>query len=91
MNSKENKSIGIRVLASVSSLVLIVSVVYVLIAGINLASTLVLVSAFGGLAGPAVASGGSVLECVTDIFEMFVEGIQSIFEAIAGIFSSIFG
>ena len=91
MNSKEKKTTSIRLLASLSSLALIISVVYILVAGMNLASTLILVSSIGGLAGPAIATGDGIIECVTGFFEMFIEGIQSIFEAISGVFSSILG
>jgi len=91
MNSKEKKPFSIRLLASLSSLALIASVVYILVAGMNLASTLILVSALGGLAGPAIVTGDGIIECVTGFFKMFIEGIQSIFEVITEVFSSIFG
>ena len=91
MNSKEKKPTSIRLLASLSSLAVIISVVYILVAGMNLASTLILVSAVGGLAGPAIATGDGVVECVSGFFEMFIEGIQATFEVIAEVFSSILG
>ena len=91
MNDKAEKSMGIRVLGSVSALTLIVAVVYVLVAGINLISSLILLAALGGLAGPAIAVGDGVTECIVGVFELFIEGIQQIFEAIISIFTSIFG
>lgn len=91
VDEKEKKPTGIRILGSVSSLLLVCSIIYILVAGFNLASTLILVAALGGLAGPAVVAGDGVAECLAGILEMFLEGIQSIFSAIADIFGSILG
>ena len=91
MRNKQKRHTGIRVLASISSLVIIISVVYMFVAGANLASSLILMSALGGLAGPAVVAGDGFLDIIGGFFEIFLEGILSIFEGIAEIFSSIFG
>ncbi|ROR94892.1 hypothetical protein EDC56_3705 [Sinobacterium caligoides] len=88
MSEKKEKSIGVKALASVSSLTLIVCVVILLVAGTNLFTGLVAVAAFGGLTAPAVMTGDTLAECVSGVFEMFMEGISTIFEAIASIFSS---
>ncbi len=88
MNEKKERSIGVKILASASSLTLIVCVVILLFAGINYTTALVAAAAFGGLAVPAVVAGNTLTECVSGIFEMFLEGLSAIFEAIASIFSS---
>jgi len=90
MSKKEKRHIGIRILASVSSLVIIVSITFMLIAGANLTSSLILISALGGIAGPAIVAGDGFLNIIDGFFEIFFEGILSIFEGIAEIFGSIF-
>lgn len=90
MKDKEERHLGIRILASISSLVVIGAITYMLIAGADLASSLILISALGGIAGPAVVAGEGVLEIIGLFFEIFLEGILAIFEGIAGIFGSIF-
>ena len=90
MSEKKNRSVWVRILASVSSLAVIFSIVYILIAGVDALSTLVLLAAIGGLTGPAVVAGEGILEIIVGIFEMFLEGIGSILEAIADVFGSLF-
>ena len=88
MNNKEKRPIWIRILGSISSLALIISIVYIFFAGISFTSAMVVASSFGGLAGPAISTGTTFIECVAGTLEAFAEGIQSIFEAISEIFSS---
>lgn len=90
MDDKKKRSFGIRVLGSLSTFALLGIVIYMFVAGVDIVSSLLLVAALGGLAGPAVASGDGIAECITGILEAFVEGIQGIFEGIAEIISSIF-
>jgi hypothetical protein len=78
-------------LRTISSLALIGATTYVIVAGFNLIAAVVLISSFGGIAGPAVMAADSALECVTGFFELLLDGILSIFEIIGDIFSSIFG
>ncbi len=91
MSDKQEKPIQVRVLNAVVSLALLASVVYILVAGIDLASSLILLAAIGGLAGPIVVSGAGVVEAVVGMFEAFVEGVLEILSAIADLLSSIFG
>ena len=91
MKRKKEQSIWIRLLRTISSLALIGATTYVIVAGFNLIAAVVLISSFGGIAGPAVIAADSALECVTGFFELLLDGIVSIFEIIGDIFSSIFG
>jgi len=91
MKRKKEQSIWIRLLRTISSLALIGATTYVIVAGFNLIAAVVLISSFGGIAGPAVMAADSALECVTGFFELLLDGILSIFEIIGDIFSSIFG
>ncbi len=56
-----------------------------------MAATVILVSAFSGLAIPAVMYADSAIECITGIFEMFAEGIATIFSGILDAIGSLFG
>lgn len=85
------RSIGTRLLRAMSSLALLGGVVYVAVAGFNLAATLVLVAAFGGVAVPAVMAADSALECVTGFFEVFVEGLLSVVSVLCDLVGSILG
>lgn len=91
MKRKKEQSIWNRLLRTISSLALIGATTYVIVAGFNLIAAVVLISSFGGIAGPAVMAADSALECVTGFFELLLDGILSIFEIIGDIFSSIFG
>lgn len=91
MKRKKEQSIWVRLLRTIFSLTLIGATAYVVVAGFNLIAAVVLISSFGGIAGPAVLAADSALECVTGFFELLLDGILSIFEIIGDIFSSIFG
>ena len=95
MNSEDEKinrkPLGVRFLGSSCSLLLVGLIIYIAVAGFNFAAAILLVLAVGGLAGPSVVAGDSIFECLSGIVEMFIDGIQSIFEAIAEVISSIFG
>ncbi|WP_334079121.1 hypothetical protein [Microbulbifer sp. M83] len=91
MKNKEKRPVWIRLLSATSSLALIGATTYVIIAGFNLVAFLVLISSFGGVAGPAVMAADSAIECVTGFFEILLEGVLSIFKIIGDIFGSIFG
>ncbi len=81
----------IRLLGLSCSLLLIGCVVYIVIVGFSYISGLLLVASLAGLAGPSVASGDGFIEILSGIFELIVEGIQTIVEAVVDIISSIFG
>lgn len=90
MKRKKEQSIWIRLLRTISSLALVGATTYVIVAGFNLIAAVVLISSFGGIAGPAVMAADSALECVTGFFELLLDGILSIFEIIGDVFNSIF-
>lgn len=86
MENKKNRPIGMRLLLSVAAFLLIGSIVYILIAGINLYSGVILASAVLGLGIPSVSSGESVMEMIADFFELLIDGIV---DAISGIIDAI--
>ena len=91
--TKEKKPLALRLLGTISTFVLLGSIIYILILGIDLTSGLILLSAIGGISGPVILSGSSesILEIITGIFEVLIEGITGVFEIIGDIFGSIFG
>lgn len=89
--SKDAKPIQVVILGAISSFFLLGTLIYIFIAGFNMAATFILVSAFSGLAIPAVMYADSAIECVTGIFEMFAEGIATTFSGILDAIGSLFG
>ena len=87
MSNKFERSLGLRFISSISVLALISALIYVIFAGFNLTSTLIVFSAFGGLAGQAIYVGESIGECIVCFFEIAIESITSLFEAIGSIFN----
>ena len=83
----KDKPIHLKIIASLSSLVLICTCIYVAFAGIGFVSGAVLFVAFASLGGPVAAGGGSFMEVVAGIFEAFIQGIASIGEAIGSALS----
>ena len=88
-NSK--KSIWIRLIGSVSSLAMIGCFIYIAVVGIDIASTLILASAFSGIAAPVVIAGEGFMECFVGIIEAFVEGVTGVLEVVGDVIGSIFG
>lgn len=91
MKKKEDCPIWIKLLRAASSLSLIGATTYIVFSGLNLVVAFVLVSSFGAIATPVVIAADSALEYVTGFFEVFVEGVLSVFEMIGNIIGSIFG
>jgi hypothetical protein len=87
MSNKFERSIGLRFISSVAALALICTVIYVIVAGFDLMSTLILVAASGGLVGQSVFFGESFVECIVGFFEILIESVSSVFEAIASVFN----
>jgi len=87
MSNKFERSLALRFISSISAFALFITIVYVIFVGFNLISTLILVTAFGGLAGQAVFVGESFTEWITSFFEILVESISSVFEAIVSVFN----
>lgn len=88
---KPKKSVGIKMLGAVCSLALIVSMGVIVIAGSNTVAALVLMTAVGGLAGPSVVAGEGIVDCLSGMLDMFIEGVTSVVTMIVDAISSIFG
>lgn len=58
-----------------------------LVVGLQLYVIAVLVTALSMVTGPAIADGGGFFETLVSIFEIVVEGVQALFEAISSFFS----
>lgn len=91
MKKREQKSLKIKILAAVGSMMLIGSLVYITIVGFNYYAGAILAVAVFGLAGPSVVAGDGIMEMIAGFFEMIIEGVMAIvtgiFEAIGSIFN----
>ncbi len=90
MRNRKNKTIGMRFLSAVGAFLLIGSVVYIFLAGINLYVGAALTAAVLGLGVPSVSEGESLIEIVVGVFESFVEGVMEVVGGIVDAVSSIF-
>ena len=89
--SKTPRSLPLRAFNALCATVLLGSIVYLLVAGFQLAATAVLVCSVAGVATPVIFSAHGILETLMGIFEAVIDGVMAIFEAIASIFSGLFG
>lgn len=87
MSNKYERSLGLRLLGTLSTFALIFVLLYVLFVGFNLYSTLILVSAVSVLGGQAIFVTESAIECVVGFFEILLESIMAVFEFIGSIFN----
>jgi hypothetical protein len=85
----QKKSLGIRLLGATASLMLISSAIYIAFVSINLTSSLLMASAFGGLVVPSAIASNGFLECLIGTLEVFIEGIQSVLAIITELISTI--
>lgn len=91
MKQDKRFSLAARVVGGVCALGVIGVLIVFAVAGFGLISGLMLAASLTGLFVPAVVAGGSLLEMLGAVVELFAEGIGTLFEAIAELFSSIFG
>lgn len=88
---KTPRSLPLRAFNALCATVLIGSVVYLLVAGFQVLATSVLVCSVVGVATPVVFSAHGLLEALMGVFEALTDGVMAILEAIASIFSGLFG
>lgn len=91
MGNRKDKPPVMRLLFSLSAFALMGSVIYIIAAGFNAYSSVILVSAVLGLGVPSVASGDGLLDMVSGFFECFFEGIVDVVAGIAEAIGSLFG
>ena len=85
------KPLGIRLLGATASLMLISTAIYIAFVSINLTSSLLMASAFGGLVVPSAMASNEFLECLVGTLEVFIEGIRSAVTIVSELLSSICG
>lgn len=83
---RQNKSFGMRLLNTVAAWMVLGSVIYVLIAGLNPPTAILITVGVLGLGAPSVASGEGVWDMVSGFFEAFFDGIMGVLDAISSIF-----
>jgi hypothetical protein len=90
MTEETNKNPALRALNAICATVIIVTAIYMLMAGFNIIALAIMVGSIIGLAVPVAAAAEGVLEALAGVFEAIADGIAAIFEAIASLFSDIF-
>lgn len=85
--SRKNTPLKRRVISAISSVALIVTSGFVLVAGFNMVSSVVLAVVILSICAPVIVDGGSILEVISGIVEAFVEGIMIVVDAVASLFS----
>ena len=90
MRNRKDKPLKLRLLATVGSFLLIGSVIYIIVAGLNLYAGAVVAAALIGLGAPSVAAGDSFLEVIAGFFEALLEGVMEVVSGIIDAISSIF-
>jgi|GEM_PF-6483655 len=71
-------------------MVMIISTLYLLIAGFSVVAGTAIAMAAVGVAAPVVASGESAFDMVIDFLNALLEGVMVVVEAVADIFGSLF-
>lgn len=90
MTEKPDRSAFIRLLNAVCAVVLVISIVYVLIAGFELIALTAIACSLTGVAVPVALAAEGALEALAGIFEALIDGIVAIFDAIASLIPDIF-
>lgn len=90
MKKREERSPKIKALNPICTSVLFCSLVYMLVAGMNIVALGIVVSSVVGMAAPVMLSGEGVLDILTGLFEAVFEGMAVIVEGIAGFLSGLF-
>lgn len=90
MSEKARKPAALRGLNAICATVVIVSVIYLLVAGLNVFALAAVACSVVGLAAPVAMAAESVLEAVAGVFEAIADGISAILEAIAELIGGLF-
>ena len=90
MSEKANRNPALRALNAICATAIIITGIYMLVAGFNIIALAVIASSIIGLAVPVATAAEGVLEAVAGVFEAIADGIEAIFEAIASFLSEIF-
>lgn len=74
-----------------AAFLLIGSLIYSLISGVNLYASVLFIIAICGLGVPSVVSGEGILDAVAGFFEAFLDGVMELIGGIFDAISSIWG
>jgi len=89
--TKEKRDLKFRILNGICSTVIMGSIIYIVVAGIELFALSVFFVALASVAAPVILSGDGFADIMFGIFEAIIEGLASIVtglvEAIAAIFN----
>lgn len=92
MGRKNYKNkLAVRLLGTACTFLFLGVIMYGMVAGFNLIAGTLLIASLGGLAGPSVVAGDGILDILSEMMELVLEGIQTIVELVVDIFTSILG
>ena len=91
MGNRKDKSLGIRLLSTVSAFILLGAGIYILFAGINFYSGALISASVLGLGTTSVMTGDGFVEIFLGFFEAFFDGIMEVVGGFLDVISSIFG
>jgi len=91
MAENKKRSVKIRALNAICSSILICSVLYVLIAGVEAIALGAIAVSLVGAATPVVISGEGILGIFSGIIEALFDGVMLLVEGIANAISALFG
>ena len=86
---RNHRSLLLRIVNAISSLVFVISVVYLFVWGIGVLAVSSTVIAFCFIATPVVIAGEGVLDSILGIVEAFIDGLLAIIEGISNVISGI--
>jgi hypothetical protein len=91
MTKQRKFPLAIRLMGALCMLLLVGAAAFIAIAGINMASGVVLATAAAGLVAPCVWSAATLADMLFAIVELVGEAIATLVEAVVGFFASLFG
>lgn len=89
MKKRKQRPLGLRILFSAASFVLLGSMIYIFFNGFSAYSTVFLIAGSFSIGIPSVMSGDGVFEMIAAFFDALVGGIADILEGLLELFSSI--
>ncbi len=84
---RKDQPLYLRIIGSVASFALVAACLYVFFAGFSVIAGAVMVVAMLSIGGPVAVGGEGLIDVFAGIVEAFIQGIASVFEAIASAFS----
>jgi len=90
VSNEKRFSLGVRLLGIASLCLMLTAVISIALFGFGLFSGVLLTSAAVGVVAPCVLTADSLVEMVSGIFELMIESLGTLLEAVLEFFASLF-